>query len=173
MYRMYRVDEATCTGCGKCVDACPTEAITLAAGRAHIDDAACNDCGSCAQACPQGAIVLVDTVAPASLVIRPEASLTPAAPGVTATAEAASLAHRAGVELLPAEPRRGRFWRLVGGALVWAARELLPEVLTAWRSSRAGAIRPDGHQSAGHTATSIQIASQQPRAGHRHRWGRA
>lgn len=168
MCGMYRVDEATCTGCGECVDTCPTGAIAVMDGRAHIDDAACIDCASCAKACPQGAIVLVDTVAPASLVIRPEASLTPAAPGVTASAEAASLAHRAGAELLPAEPRRGRFWPMVGGALVWAARELLPEVLTAWRTSRTGIVQPADRRS----VRFGRVASQGPHAGHRHRWGR-
>lgn len=151
------------------MDACPTGAITLMDGRTHIDDAACIDCGSCAKACPQGAIVLVDTVAPASPVIRPEASLTLAAPVMTVTAEAASLAHRAGAELLPAKPRRGRFWPMVGGALVWAARELLPEVLTAWRTSRTGIVQPADRRS----VTFGRAASQKPRAGHRHRWGRA
>lgn len=169
MNGMYRVDEATCTSCGECVEACPTGAITLADGRAHIDDAACIDCGSCARACPQGAIVLVDAVAPTSPVIRPEASLTPAAPGMMASAEAASLAHRAGAELLSAEPRRGRFWPMVGGALVWAARELLPEVLTAWRTSRTGIVQPADRRS----VTFGRVASQKPRAGRRHRWGRA
>ena len=49
---MYRVDEATCTGCGDCVEACPAGAIALVEGRARIDDATCAECGSCADVCP-------------------------------------------------------------------------------------------------------------------------
>ena len=172
MYQLYRIDEALCTGCGACVDACPAEAIALVDGRAWIDDATCIDCGRCVRACPQGAIMMIDTVSSAYPTLQPQTNLMPIAPMMT-SAEAVSLTHQPDAQVLPAEPQRRRFWPMVGGALVWAARELLPEVLTAWRSSRAGATRPGGRQSAGHTATSVQIASQQPRAGHRHRWGRA
>ncbi len=176
MYQLYRVDEALCTGCGACVDACPAEAIALVDGRARIDDAACIDCGSCAGACPQGAIMLADAAGPAYPVIQPQASLTVVAPVKTST-EVASLVHRPNVEApvlsevarLPAEPQRSRFWPLIGGALTWAARELLPEVLAAWRTSRAGVVRPISSKS----VASGQVASKQLRAGRRHRWGRA
>lgn len=39
------------------------------------------------------------------------------------------------VAVLPAQPQR-RIWPLVGAALVWAARELLPEILAAWQAAR-------------------------------------
>ena len=164
---MYRVDEAICTGCGGCVDACPVGTIALVDRRARIDDAACIDCGSCARACPQGAILMVD----ACPVIQPYASLTAVAP-VKASAEDAPLVHRPGVEVLPAEPRPSRFWPMVSGAFVWAARELLPEVFSAWRKSRAGQL--GAVQSVSRNSVTFgRAASRRPRSGHRHRWGRA
>ncbi len=48
--------EKYCTGCGACIEICPTEAITLkmdALGRkvAYIDKNKCIDCGSCVRKC--------------------------------------------------------------------------------------------------------------------------
>ena len=53
---MYKVDEAKCTGCETCVDACPNEAIKMVAGKANIDPDLCLECGSCEGECPNGAI---------------------------------------------------------------------------------------------------------------------
>jgi NAD-dependent dihydropyrimidine dehydrogenase PreA subunit len=165
---MYRVDEATCTGCGDCAEACPAGAISLIDGRAQIDDAACADCGSCADACPQGAILIADAASLAYAAIGPGTSIPAAVPGV-ASVDAGSLAHRPEVEVLPAEPRRSRLWPMVGGALAWAARELLPEVIAAWRTPRAGDLQPISRNS-----TTFGLAAfTHRRTGHRHRWGRA
>ncbi|HEX9021247.1 MAG TPA: 4Fe-4S binding protein [Nitrospirota bacterium] len=59
----YRVSENVCTGCGTCLDVCPTEAIKLQDGRAVIT-IDCIDCGACPRVCPEGAIkqVLSTTV---------------------------------------------------------------------------------------------------------------
>lgn len=168
MDRLYRIDEALCTGCGACVDACPAEAIALVDGRARIDDATCIDCGSGVRACPQGAIMMIDTVSSAYPTLQPQTSLMPAAPTMTSAA-AVSLTHQPDAQVLPAEPQRRRFWPMVGGALVWATRELLPEVLAAWRTSQSGIPRSPGRKS----VTFGRMASQPSRAGHRHRWGRA
>jgi len=47
-----------CTGCGKCVLACPYTAISLNGdGRAEVNAALCKGCGTCAAACPSDAIV--------------------------------------------------------------------------------------------------------------------
>lgn len=75
---------------------------------------------------------------------------------------------QARVEVLPAESRHTRIWPVVGSALIWAARELLPELLAIWQASRSGVIQP-----ARQTAPLPQVASQPSRIGHRHRWGRA
>ena len=58
------VDQASCTGCGKCVRACPVDAIELVIekvdgkrrGRAVRDESLCLGCGVCAAACKTGSI---------------------------------------------------------------------------------------------------------------------
>ncbi len=50
------VDVARCTGCGLCVDLCPTEAIILVRGKARVDEEACTGCGACVDGCPEDAI---------------------------------------------------------------------------------------------------------------------
>lgn len=62
------VSSAGCTGCGRCVNVCPVEAIGLVsandpnkAGRrlAKVDERVCLGCGVCVRACPsRGALVL-------------------------------------------------------------------------------------------------------------------
>jgi len=44
------------TGCSKCLDNCPTSAITPAGDHVAIDPMVCAGCGSCAALCPSGAI---------------------------------------------------------------------------------------------------------------------
>jgi len=51
---MVIVDVIRCTGCGMCVSACPTAAITCF-GIAHILDS-CVDCGICIAFCPTEAL---------------------------------------------------------------------------------------------------------------------
>lgn len=50
------IDEARCTGCGACVEVCPTGAITLVKGKAHLNPTQCQGCKACIQACPTGAL---------------------------------------------------------------------------------------------------------------------
>ena len=54
-YMPYRITENRCTGCGTCLDVCPTEAIKMKDGRAVIT-MECIDCGACPRVCPEGAI---------------------------------------------------------------------------------------------------------------------
>lgn len=51
-----KVDEATCSGCGACIDECPHEAIDVPIDVAVIDEEACLDCGACVDACPTESI---------------------------------------------------------------------------------------------------------------------
>jgi len=51
------VDAGACTGCGICVEVCPTGAMTLEEV-ARVDAAACNGCARCVVECPEGAISL-------------------------------------------------------------------------------------------------------------------
>lgn len=52
------IDKDKCTGCGSCVDECPSDAISMADGKAVVDSDACIDCGACIDACPVEAISL-------------------------------------------------------------------------------------------------------------------
>ncbi|HOO73415.1 MAG TPA: 4Fe-4S binding protein [Spirochaetota bacterium] len=74
---MPEVDEANCTGCGRCVEACPVEAMALVSANdpllpkkklARIDTTRCLGCGVCVRACGSRAL---------SLVSRPERVITP------------------------------------------------------------------------------------------------
>ena len=52
------IDPAKCTGCGKCIAACPDDLIEGLPGYIHmIEDIDCTKCGKCQDACPEGAIV--------------------------------------------------------------------------------------------------------------------
>ena len=54
-YMRFYVNENTCTGCGTCLDVCPTEAIIMQDKHAVIT-MDCMDCGACPRVCPEGAI---------------------------------------------------------------------------------------------------------------------
>lgn len=61
------VDEATCNGCTKCIDACPVEAMALVSANdaahprrrhARIDEELCLGCGVCVRSCPKESLRL-------------------------------------------------------------------------------------------------------------------
>jgi ferredoxin len=62
------IDAASCTGCGKCVTACPVEAMSLVSAndptkpkrkRAQLDADLCLGCGVCVPACPDSNLTLM------------------------------------------------------------------------------------------------------------------
>jgi Pyruvate/2-oxoacid:ferredoxin oxidoreductase delta subunit len=58
-YYLSVIDRDTCTGCGTCVEWCPTDAIVLDdEGLALRDENACFGCGVCSRFCPEEAISL-------------------------------------------------------------------------------------------------------------------
>jgi len=58
-YHLSVIDTQSCTGCGTCVEWCPTDAIVLnEEGLAQRDENACFGCGVCSRFCPEEAISL-------------------------------------------------------------------------------------------------------------------
>ncbi|MGA2545424.1 MAG: 4Fe-4S dicluster domain-containing protein [Rectinemataceae bacterium] len=64
---MPQVDAASCNGCGKCMAACPIEAMSLVSAneprnparrKAKVDESICLGCGVCVRACPKGSLKL-------------------------------------------------------------------------------------------------------------------
>ena len=53
------IDLERCTGCGLCVEYCPSHAVELVADRPTITaPERCAYCGTCEEMCPDGAIML-------------------------------------------------------------------------------------------------------------------
>ncbi len=52
----FKIDTAKCDGRMNCMRACPTHAIRVKNGKAHLIPELCIDCGSCLQVCPSKAI---------------------------------------------------------------------------------------------------------------------
>jgi ferredoxin len=72
------IDEAKCTGCGKCVDVCPVNATSLVSAndhkkrkkkKANVDVLMCVGCGVCARKCSSDAISMINR---GTRVIHPE-----------------------------------------------------------------------------------------------------
>jgi len=53
-----KVLENICLGCTHCMKVCPTGAIRVSGGLAHISDNLCVDCGMCLRHCPVKAIIV-------------------------------------------------------------------------------------------------------------------
>jgi len=62
------IDLARCTGCGNCVEGCPTRAVELSAEGLPViaRPRDCAYCGACEELCPEGAIELAYEIVTAS-----------------------------------------------------------------------------------------------------------
>jgi len=52
------VNKEECTGCGSCVEVCPSEAITMDDDVAVVNPEECTECGACVDECSSEAITL-------------------------------------------------------------------------------------------------------------------
>ena len=55
VFRSVGLKRDRCKGCVACIKRCPTEAIRIRNGKAHIIEARCIDCGECIRVCPNHA----------------------------------------------------------------------------------------------------------------------
>ena len=50
-----KIDNEKCTGCGRCVELCKFNALSISGGKAVIDKDLCGNCGWCVRGCPHEA----------------------------------------------------------------------------------------------------------------------
>lgn len=51
------LNDAACTGCGRCAEVCPHAVFAIESGRSKLNNRdACMECGACSINCPAGAI---------------------------------------------------------------------------------------------------------------------
>jgi NAD-dependent dihydropyrimidine dehydrogenase PreA subunit len=113
------IDRTLCTGCGTCVDACLTGAISLNEDErvSKIDPALCNECLECLDVCPNDAIQRVES---------PDLAL--AVEGEVITSEVIPVSN----VRLPVRTRQpGQLAALAGTALTFFGSWLLPRAADA------------------------------------------
>jgi len=112
---MIKIDMQRCNGCGECVEVCPTGAIYLVGGKATVEQTLCRDCKACIAACHTEAISLVTSKETVVEPVRVPA-LRPGPQVIQVKTKSAPAPFRA--NLLP----------VVGGALAWGWREIVPRL---------------------------------------------
>ncbi len=161
---MIYIDDERCTGCGACVEACPTGAIRLTESEteshAEIDEERCQECEACVEACPEGAIM---------------SEVEPSIEGELVQVKATPVT----VEPQPRELRLARpvpkalTW--LGAALAFAGREIVPRVaaslLDAW-DRRASRSTPSLNDSISVRPARRTAANPTDGGRRRRRWGR-
>ena len=120
---MMYIDTDHCTGCGLCVESCPNDALRLVEGVAQLDEARCSACEACVEACPEGAILVVQES------VRSEAPIAVRAEVLEAVRVTVPVPAPAR-PLMPVVRPPG-MWPLVGAALAFVGREVVPRLTEA------------------------------------------
>lgn len=108
------VDDKRCTGCATCVKVCPTGAIAIVDEIATINQERCDACEACVEACPNGAILVVTEAVEEKAVLSRVQPRSPVAPRRPASLTV---------------PLRTQLAPLVGSALVFLGREVIPRLI--------------------------------------------
>ena len=160
---MIYIDTNRCTGCGQCMEVCPTEAIRIVAGKATVSPDDCEECEACMDVCPEGAIMSVTQPVTQDQPV-------PFQPGIVQPKA------YAGVQTA-AVARSARWLPWLGAAAVLVRREVVPRLLDvlldAWdqRTERQTASAVDTVLPGRRSRTSTRSILPR-RGGHRHQWGR-
>ena len=112
---MIKINTERCNGCGECVEVCPTGAVYLVEGKATVEQTLCRDCEACIAACPTEAISLVT---PKEAVVEPVRVPAPRPEPQVIQVKTQSAPAPFRASLLP----------VVGGALAWGWREIVPRL---------------------------------------------
>ena len=158
---MITIHAELCDGCGACLEVCLHGALYLIEGKAVVDEALCQECEACVAVCPTEAITIVEQVTAAAAPAR--------VPAIRSEPDVAL------VESQPAPvPLRVKLLPVVGAALSWAGRELVPRLAYYLLDEldRRAAGQPATHLARGGSPSSGRGGSgrQQRR---RHRGGRS
>jgi len=157
---LIEVHSERCNGCGVCLEVCPNGALYLIQGKAVVDEVLCQECEACVAACPTDAIEVTE---------RLDVYVPTRVPTVRTGPEVIAIKTQpAPVDL------RAKLLPVVGAALSWTGRELVPRLAIALLEGldrRAAGQPTTGLARGGSSSGGSGGSGRQQR--HRHRGGRA